>query len=117
MTSRPATELTAETWARLGPYIDAALDLEADQRPAYLERACAGDPQMRAQLEQLLADCERNDTLIDRAAAERFALLLEEGRELPRVLGDRFTVEREIGSGGMATVYLGHDRKHDSTLR
>ena len=68
---------------------------------------------MRAELERLLAECERGDSLIDRAATERFALLLEDGQELPRVLGDRFDVEREIGRGGMATVFLGHDRKHD----
>ena len=24
-----------------------------------------------------------------------------------------YMVERELGSGGMATVYLAHDRKHD----
>jgi len=28
-------------------------------------------------------------------------------------LSDRYTIEREIGRGGMATVYLAHDVKHD----
>ena len=28
-------------------------------------------------------------------------------------LGDRYRVERELGAGGMATVYLAHDLKHD----
>src|SRR5499433_3815632 len=28
-------------------------------------------------------------------------------------LRDRYTVERELGRGGMATVYLAHDQKHD----
>ena len=28
-------------------------------------------------------------------------------------LSDRYTLERELGQGGMARVYLAHDRKHD----
>jgi serine/threonine-protein kinase len=32
--------------------------------------------------------------------------------QLSRVLGDRYEVQREIGRGGMATVYLANDRKH-----
>jgi serine/threonine protein kinase/Tfp pilus assembly protein PilF len=33
--------------------------------------------------------------------------------QLASALVDRYTIEREIGSGGMATVYLAHDLKHD----
>ncbi len=32
---------------------------------------------------------------------------------LKDALSDRYTIERELGSGGMATVYLAHDLKHD----
>src|SRR3982751_6272381 len=31
---------------------------------------------------------------------------------LQRSLGNRYTVERELGRGGMATVFLAHDTKH-----
>ncbi len=32
---------------------------------------------------------------------------------LSAALADRYTIERELGQGGMATVYLAHDLKHD----
>src|SRR6187402_3503692 len=31
-------------------------------------------------------------------------------------LGDRYQVKREIGRGGMATVYLAHDVKHNRSV-
>lgn len=32
---------------------------------------------------------------------------------LAAALSGRYKIEREIGAGGMATVYLAHDLKHD----
>ncbi len=32
---------------------------------------------------------------------------------LTSALADRYRIERELGAGGMATVYLAHDVKHD----
>ncbi len=32
---------------------------------------------------------------------------------LAAALGDRYVIERELGTGGMATVYLARDRKHE----
>src|SRR6266571_4689401 len=33
--------------------------------------------------------------------------------KLALALADRYRIERELGAGGMATVYLAHDIKHD----
>jgi len=33
--------------------------------------------------------------------------------DLTSALADRYRIERELGAGGMATVYLAHDLKHD----
>jgi serine/threonine protein kinase len=33
-----------------------------------------------------------------------------------RALADRYAIERELGAGGMATVYLAHELKHDRTV-
>ena len=35
---------------------------------------------------------------------------------LKNALADRYTIEHELGSGGMATVYLGRDLKHDRNV-
>ena len=32
---------------------------------------------------------------------------------LTGALADRYRIEREVGQGGMATVYLAHDLRHD----
>jgi eukaryotic-like serine/threonine-protein kinase len=37
----------------------------------------------------------------------------EVAQRLTDALADRYRIERELGSGGMATVYLAHDVKHD----
>ncbi|HTR21102.1 MAG TPA: protein kinase, partial [Gemmatimonadales bacterium] len=35
---------------------------------------------------------------------------------LQGALADRYTVERELGAGGMATVYLARDLRHDRAV-
>jgi serine/threonine-protein kinase len=39
--------------------------------------------------------------------------MMSDVASLTSALADRYGFERELGSGGMATVYLAHDRKHD----
>src|SRR5687768_7843258 len=39
--------------------------------------------------------------------------MMSDVASLTSALADRYVFERELGSGGMATVYLAHDRKHD----
>src|SRR5665213_2805619 len=39
--------------------------------------------------------------------------MTEYAARLATSLAERYRIERELGHGGMATVYLAHDRKHD----
>ena len=36
-----------------------------------------------------------------------------QAHRLTTALADRYRIERELGAGGMATVYLAHDIKHE----
>jgi serine/threonine-protein kinase len=37
--------------------------------------------------------------------------------KLRSALVERYEIEREIGAGGMATVYLARDQRHDRRVR
>ncbi len=41
---------------------------------------------------------------------------MEDLARLKAALADRYTIRRELGSGGMATVYLADDLKHDREI-
>jgi eukaryotic-like serine/threonine-protein kinase len=105
--------ISRDRWRALEPLLDAALDLAPIERADFLVAACGQDATLRGEAMALLAACERGDGMLDRPAALIFEPLLLHGTpRLPRQLGDRYHIVREIGRGGMATVYLADDPKH-----
>ena len=133
--SDPPVSLPASRWAEVQRVVDGALDRSPAARAAYLDAACGGDSGLRADAARLIDACERAEQgsgflsvpaaalagplLADiaadeaaRAAAQRVALA-----DAVRVaLAARYTVERELGRGGMATVYLARDLRHDRAV-
>ena len=106
--------LLPPSWRELQSLVDTVLDTPPERRDAVLAEVSAGDPERRAALERLVAECECDAPLLDRPAAERFARLLGEESEipLPETLGGRYRIDREVGRGGMALVHLARDLKH-----
>ena len=75
------------------------LEVTPPERGAYLDQACAGDPQLRARIERLLAADRRakQETLSGLAAC-----LVPQ--DLPDVIGT-YRLLATLGEGGMAVVY------------
>ena len=99
-------------WSDLAALVDKLLDAAPAERSALIESLSAGDSFRRAELEALRAECEREPTLLSIPAAERFAALFDEEHRFPEALRERYRLTRELGRGGMATVYLARDVKH-----
>ncbi|MDB4884194.1 MAG: protein kinase [Gemmatimonadetes bacterium] len=99
-------------WSELASLVDRLLDAAPEHRDAIVEALSAGDPVRRAELEALRAECEREPALLSIPAAERFAALFDDEAHFPDALAERYSLTRELGRGGMATVYLARDVKH-----
>ena len=87
---------------------DAALDLEPNERDAYLDEACGSDRALRGRVRTLLDAHERSAGFLKAPAVEMAAVLLEEPptpTHVPERAGP-FRIVREIGHGGMGVVYL-----------
>src|SRR5579883_2346137 len=96
--------MTPDTWDRVNELFLAAADLRAGQQEEFLETHCAGDARLRRMVSALLAADRRQGSRIQ-AAIEDEATRLLESPAVPERLG-AYRVEREIGRGGMGTVYL-----------
>jgi len=102
---------TPQRWKEIDRIFAAALEREPSARVAFLAEACAGDEQLRAEVESLLAH-DVPESLVGRPAVEEATRLLEkrEGELTSERIG-RYRIIRELGVGGMGRVYLGLDEQ------
>lgn len=101
--------LLPERWIRIEPLLDAALDLDEEDRNSFLDRSCDGDPELREAVARLLRSCEGAGRFLMKPAAETCARLVLGIAAPDPVEGARigpYRVLSELGHGGMGVVYL-----------
>ena len=92
-------------WRSIEEIFQAACDLPAADRPAFLDRACAHDPALRGEVEGLLASSDQTWAFLRdpvRDAAQ--AIAVDSSSEGRRV--GPYEICEHIGDGGMGRVYL-----------
>ncbi|MFI5178598.1 MAG: serine/threonine-protein kinase, partial [Vicinamibacterales bacterium] len=83
----------------------ALADVDPSERQASLDRRCAGNPKLRADVEALLAAVDVPDEFLDPAHVPSLDLAAIDGPLQPGTHLDEFLVLHAIGSGGMGVVY------------
>jgi serine/threonine-protein kinase len=94
---------------RLRAVYAAALERDPEERDAFLNQVCAGQPELRAKVAALL---EAHSPDFDEGNASTppgTVTVFKEGME-GRVIGP-YIVRRELGRGGMGVVYLADDTR------
>lgn len=99
-----------ERWSEIKAIVQEALDRPAEERTTYLAEACHGDDELRQEVEALLAVSSARADFFDDFQIVPLGLqtmILKEGDCI-----GLFRIIRQIGKGGMSTVYLAEDTEH-----
>jgi serine/threonine protein kinase/WD40 repeat protein len=90
----------------------AVLDIaDPAERSAYLDRACAGDAALRAQVEQLLQAHQEPGGFMERPAAALLASADEPVGECVGTVIGPYKLKEQIGEGGMGLVFVAEQQQ------
>ena len=102
-----------ERWSQIEKLYHSAAALPADERAAFLERACSDDSELRKELESLLAHDEQAQSFIESPALEVAAgqIAQSENRSMVGREVSHYRIMSLLGGGGMGVVYKAEDTK------
>lgn len=95
--------MTPETWKKIGSIVERALACAAADREQYLHQVYEEAPELRAEIEAMLAAYEENSDFLESPAISGITF---DADALPSRYIGPYRVMRHIGQGGMGEVFL-----------
>ena len=109
----------AERWKAVEELFHRALDIPEDERSAFIQANCNGDVDMASEVKSLIeSDSAASNGSIAAAAVKKALVTFHSAENAATAPGRKvgqYMLLREIGRGGMGTVYLA--RRDDDTFR
>jgi len=100
-----------DVWSRARDLFERALEEAPGDPLAWLETRGDADPAVRAEVASLLQHHSRAGDFLSEPALDRAPALLDERTLEPGTVLGPYTIERELGAGGMGRVVLARDSR------